>query len=176
MIRCIAVYGNLLSTSDGCCPIILSKLTITTLPQVKPLDEQFAEALHLAAHGWRTTLDRRLRPHGYSRSRWMALLHVSRHDGITHRELAERLGIEAPTLARLVDRMESEGMLERRPSATDRRVKHLHLTANARGDVRNIKESAAGLRHELLDGLEPNEIETTLRVLQHIRAKLETQT
>lgn len=143
---------------------------------MKTLDEQFAEALHLAAHGWRTALDRRLRPLGYSRSRWMALLHVSRNDGISHRELAERLGIEAPTLVRLIDRMESEGLLKRCASETDRRVKHLHLSAAGRKEVQRIWTSAADLRQEILSGLSQAEIKKTLNTLQNIRAKLENLT
>ncbi len=141
---------------------------------MKALDERFAEALHLTAHGWRTALDRRLRPLGYSRSRWMVLLHVSRNDGITHRELAERMGIEAPTLVRLIDRMEGDGLLRRRASESDRRVKHLHLSAAGTEEVTRIWASAADLRKEILAGLSKAEINTTLDVLQKIRARLES--
>lgn len=141
---------------------------------MKTLDEQFAESLHLAAHGWRTALDRRLRPLGYSRSRWMVLLHISREDGITHRDLAERMGIEAPTLVRLIDRMEAEGLLKRYASETDRRVKHLHLLPDGRKEVERIRASAADLRGEILSGLRKSEISTTLDVLQKIRTTLET--
>lgn len=143
---------------------------------MKPLDEQFAEALHLAAHGWRTALDRRLRPLGYSRSRWMALLHVSRNDGISHRELAERLGIEAPTLVRLIDRMEGEGLLKRCASETDRRVKHLRLSPAGRKEVERIWASAADLRQEILSGLSKAEIKSTLNALKNIRTRLEKLT
>jgi len=141
---------------------------------LKTPDEQFAEALHLAAHGWRTALDRRLRPLGYSRSRWMVLLKISRHDGISHRELAELLGIEAPTLVRLVDRMEAEGLLNRRASETDRRVKHLHLSPAGRKEVERIRACAADLRNEALAGLGPAEISSALNVIQKIRTTLET--
>ncbi|MGC2457800.1 MAG: MarR family transcriptional regulator [Gallionellaceae bacterium] len=141
---------------------------------MKALDEQFAEALHLTAHGWRTALDRRLRPLGYSRSRWMVLLHVSRTDGMTNRELAERLGIEAPTLVRLIDRMEADGLLKRCASKSDRRVKHLHLSPAGRKEVARIWASAADLRKEILSGLSKAEISATLDVLQKIRASLET--
>lgn len=140
---------------------------------MKSLDEQFAEALHLTAHGWRTALDRRLRPLGYSRSRWMVLLHVSRTDGINHRELAERLGIEAPTLVRLIDRMEAEALLQRRIGETDRRVKHLHLSAAGKKEVARVWANAAEVREEILSGLSQKEISATLNVLQKIRAKLE---
>jgi MarR family transcriptional regulator for hemolysin len=141
---------------------------------MKALDEQFAETLHQTAHGWRTALDRRLRPLGYSRSRWMVLLHVSRSDGITHRELAERMGIEAPTLVRLIDRMETDGLLKRCASASDRRVKHLHLSPAGSREVSRIWASAADLRKEILAGLGRAEINTTLEVLQKIRTRLET--
>ena len=140
---------------------------------MKDIYEQLAEALHLTAHSWRTKLDRRLRPLGYSRSSWMVLLHISREDGITHRELAERLGIEAPTLVRLIDRMEKENLLERRASKSDRRVKHLHLLPSGRKEVERIWASAASLRKEILSGVSKTEINTTLDVLQKIRASLE---
>jgi MarR family transcriptional regulator for hemolysin len=140
---------------------------------LKPQDELFAESLHLAAHGWRTALDRRLRPLGYSRSRWMVLLHVSLKDGISHRELADRLGIEAPTVVRLIDRMEAESLISRRASDTDRRVKHLHLSPAGRKEVERIRAIAAEVRKEILAGLDKAEIGTTLNVLQRIRTTLE---
>ncbi|HEY5994336.1 MAG TPA: MarR family transcriptional regulator [Gallionellaceae bacterium] len=140
---------------------------------MKALDEQFAESLHLAAHGWRIALDRRLRPLGYSRSRWMVLLHVSLKDGISHRELADRLGIEAPTLVRLVDRMEGEGLISRRASEVDRRVKHLHLSPAGRKEVARIRASAAEVRMEALAGLDQAEISATLKILKKIRTTLE---
>ncbi len=140
---------------------------------MKGQDEEFAESLHLAAHGWRIALDRRLRPLGYSRSLWMVLLHVSLKDGISHRELADRLGIEAPTLVRLVDRMESEELLHRRASETDRRVKHLHLSPAGRKEVERIRAVAAEVRREALAGLDKAEISMALEALRKIRSKLE---
>lgn len=139
---------------------------------MKPLDEQFAESLHQVAHAWRNELDRRLRPQGFSHSRWLLLLHLSRHDGCTHRELAQHMGIEAATLVRLVDHMEQEGLLKRCGSETDRRVKHLQLTASGKKAVERIRSSAADLRKEILSGSSEEDIATALNVLQNIRNKL----
>jgi MarR family transcriptional regulator for hemolysin len=141
---------------------------------MKPLEEQFAEALHLTAHGWRNALNRRLRPLGYSRSRWMVLLHVSRADGISHRELADLMGIEPATLVRLIDGMEAEGLLKRRTGEADRRVKHLHLSTTGKQEVARVWASAADLRKEILSGMSKAEITATLDVLQKIRDKLNT--
>lgn len=140
---------------------------------MKGQEEEFAESLHLAAHGWRIALDRRLRPLGYSRSLWMVLLHVSLKDGISQGELAERLGIEAPTLVRLVDRMETEALLHRRASETDRRMKHLHLSPAGRKEVERIRAVAAEVRRDALDGLDKADIDAALGVLRKIRSKLE---
>ncbi|MGA9665496.1 MAG: MarR family transcriptional regulator [Gallionella sp.] len=139
---------------------------------MKPLDEQFAESLHQVAHAWRTELDRRLRPSGFSHSRWLLLLHLSRHDGCTHRELAQHMGIEAATLVRLVDRMEQEGLLKRCGSETDRRVKHLWLSAAGKKAVELIRAHAGELRKEILAASGKEEIGTALGVLNRIREKL----
>ena len=139
---------------------------------MKPQDEQFAESLHMVAHAWRTELDRRLRPSGFSHSRWLLLLHLSRHDGCTHRELAQHMGIEAATLVRLVDRMERDGLLKRSGSETDRRVKHLNLSAAGKKAVELIRSHAAVLRTEILAGSSKQDIGVCIEVLGRIRDKL----
>jgi MarR family transcriptional regulator for hemolysin len=139
---------------------------------MKPLDEQLAESLHLVAHCWRNELDRRLRPLGFSHSRWLLLLQLSRHDGCTHCELAQHMGIEAATLVKQVDHMEQEGLLKRCNSETDRRVKHLQLSAAGRKAVEHIRSNAAELRQEILAGSSKDDIATAIGVLQNIRNNL----
>ncbi len=128
--------------------------------------------MFLVTHAWRTELDRRLRPLGFTHSRWLLLLHLSRNDGCTHRELAQSMGIEAATLVKLVDHMEKEGLLKRCASETDRRVKHLRLSEAGKKVVENIRSYAADLRKEVLSGLSQSEIKTALDVLINIRGKL----
>lgn len=149
---------------------MLSKLIIS-LP-MKPLNEQFSESLYLVNHAWRTELDRRLRPLGFSHSRWLLLLHLSRNDGCTHSELAQRMCIEAATLVRAVDNMEREGLIKRHGSETDRRVKHLHLTEAGKQAVKNIRSHAEGLRKELLTGLDEDRLSVAIEVLNTVRNKL----
>ena len=139
---------------------------------MKPLDEQFAESLHMVAHAWRTELDRRLRPLGFSHSRWLLLLHLSRNDGCTHHELAQHMGIEAATLVKQVDHMEQEGLLKRCGSETDRRVKHLQLSAAGKKAVERIRSNAAELRKEILSRSSKEDIGIALEVLQNIHNKL----
>ena len=139
---------------------------------MKPLDEQLAESLHLVSHLWRTELDRRLRPLGFSHARWLLLMHLSRDDGCTHCELAQHMGIEAATLVKQVDHMEQEGLLKRCTSETDRRVKHLQLSSTGKKAVERIWSNAAELRQEILDGSSKDEIGTAIKVLQNIQNNL----
>jgi MarR family transcriptional regulator for hemolysin len=137
--------------------------------------EQFSESLHLTQHAWRNELDRRLRPLGFSHSRWLLLLYLSRHDGCTHCELAHHMGIEAATLVKQVDHMEQEGLLKRCGSETDRRVKHLQLSPSGREAVERIRSNATELRHELLAGMSKEQIGIATAVMQSIRDKLSKQ-
>jgi len=141
---------------------------------MKSLNEQFSESMFLATHAWRNELDRRLRPLGFSHSRWLLLLHLSRNDGCSHSELAQFMGIEAATLVKLVDHMEKESLLTRCASETDRRVKHLHLSDAGKKVVEDIRSYAADLRLEVLAGLNQDEIKIALDVLNNIRSKLGT--
>ncbi len=139
---------------------------------MKSVNEQFAESIFLVTHAWRTELDRRLRPLGFSHSRWLLLLHLSRNDGCQQSELAQHMGIEAATLVRSVDYMEQEGLVERRSSSVDRRVKHLYLSDAGLKVVADIRSYAADLRKELLSDLTSKEIQSTLDVITVISNKL----
>ena len=141
---------------------------------IKTLDEQFSESMLLTTHAWRIALDRRLRPLGFTLSRWLLLLHLSRNDGCTHKELAQSIGIEAATLVRQVDQMETDGLLKRYNSETDRRVKHLRLSESGLAAVERIRSCATELRRELLAGLSQGEIQNALNVMNNIRSKLGT--
>lgn len=138
----------------------------------RPAADQFSELLHLTAHTWRTSLDRRLRRLGLSRATWMLLALVGKHDGLNQSELADRLGLEAASVVRLVDRLEKDGLIERRPGS-DRRVRTVHLTARGQAVSDPIREGADALRRELFDGIPAAELSAGIALLAKVRARLE---
>ncbi len=74
----------------------------------------FGTLLAQTSRAWRAELDRRLSHLGLSQARWLVLLHLARHrDSPTQRELAQSVGVEGPTLARLLDGLESQGLVRR---------------------------------------------------------------
>jgi MarR family transcriptional regulator for hemolysin len=136
--------------------------------------EQLGLTIGETAHCWRTKLDERLRPLGLSQARWRVLMHLSkRGDGVVQKALAEWLGIEGPTLVRILDRMTEDGWIERRESPTDRRAKTVHLTKQSCAVIKQINKIAAQLRSELLAEIDPVDIEACMRVLQQIKQTAE---
>jgi len=123
---------------------------------------------------WRTRLDQRLRPLGLSQAKWRLLVYLEMADcELTQRALSERLGIEGPSLVRLLDRMEADGWVERRLAPADRRAKTIHATARAVDTIRDIDRVAAGLRRELLADIPAQELALVSDVLQRIKRRAE---
>ena len=127
------------------------------------------------ARAWRTKLDQRLRPLGLSQGKWTTLVHLSwGGDKLTQRELANRIGIEEATLAGLLDRLQTDGWIERRTSAHDRRCKTVHLLPRSKKILSRIFDTAQTLRQELIAEIPPQELETCMRVLMRIRDTAES--
>jgi len=126
------------------------------------------------ARAWRTRLDQRLRPLGLSQGKWRTLIHLSQGGNkLTQKELAERMGIEGPTMAGLLDRLQGDGWIERRGSAADRRCKTVHLQRGSKAVLDKIFNTAHDLRGELIDDIPQRDLETCIRVLSRIREKAE---
>ena len=132
--------------------------------------ETIGQVLHETARVWRHKLDQRLQPLGLSQAKWRTIAHLTRGH-LTQRDLAERLSIEEPTLARLLTRLESEGWIKRENARHDRRCKTVHLQRKSSQLLEEIEDTARDLRHELLETISPRDLQTCLRVLIEIRQK-----
>lgn len=134
--------------------------------------ESLGGILHETARLWRTELDRRLRPLGLSQAKWRMLLHISCSENCTQAELASRLGVEAPTVVGLLDRLTADNLVERRESIHDRRSKTVHLREAGQALMKPITEMAENLSAELLANLSDEEITSSTAVLKRIRDRL----
>jgi MarR family transcriptional regulator for hemolysin len=139
-----------------------------------PNIDELGLVLFGTARAWRTKLDQRLRPLGLSQGKWRTLVHLSLGGNkLTQKEIAERMGIEGPTLAGLLDRLQDDGWIERRGSAADRRCKIVHLQRRSKAVLDKIFNAAHSLRTELVENIPQRDLETCIRVLRQIRAKAE---
>ncbi|MEI7729886.1 MAG: MarR family transcriptional regulator [Verrucomicrobiota bacterium] len=116
---------------------------------------------------------------GISASQWGILRVLQRAElkgemELSLKEVASRLFIQPPSVTGVVDRMERLGFVERKPSKTDLRVRHLSLTPHARTLMAKVLEGHAERIQSLMGGLEPHEQETMLGLLQRMEAHLQT--
>lgn len=118
----------------------------------------------------------RARELGLTEAQWRALAHLARMEGCRQAELAERLDVRPITLARLVDRLESAGLVERRPRPGDRRAVQLVLTAKARPIVRRMWALGAETRERAFSGLGVRERRALLGALERVRENLAAET
>lgn len=134
----------------------------------------FAQAISIVARRWRTRLDERLKPMNMSIARWGALYWIGQAGGgVSQATLADLAGVEPPTLVRVIDQLEAQGLVERRASVSDRRVNLLHLTEAAEPLVAEIEAEAERLRMEILEGLSFEEYQAAVGVIQKLRERLD---
>lgn len=84
------------------------------------------------------------------------------------RELARRLGLATSTVTRLVDRLESAGLAERRSERPDRRSVLVGLTAPGNEALRAVRRRLRASLRELIAGLTPHEQGELLRLLSKL--------
>jgi MarR family transcriptional regulator, transcriptional regulator for hemolysin len=138
--------------------------------------DEFGIVLFGTARAWRTKLDQRLRPLGLSQGKWRTLMNLSRGgDKLTQKEIAERMGIEEPTLVGLLNRLETDGWIERRESPNDRRCKIVHLQRRSKSVLEKIFSTAHVLRNELVQDVPPDDLDVCIRVLTQIRQRAEQE-
>ncbi len=83
------------------------------------------------------------------------MIRLAHHPGISQKELADLLEVEPISVARMVDRLESNGMLERRADAKDRRIWRLHLLPPAEPILNKITTMVEELNSFVTAGLAP---------------------
>ncbi|GHD40216.1 MarR family transcriptional regulator, transcriptional regulator for hemolysin [Marinobacter persicus] len=136
-------------------------------PQI-PRD-QFPFTSARVARRWRKLLDERMKDLRVTQARWFTMVCLQRGGGgLTQRELAHLMTIESPTLVRLLDSLEEQGLIERRPCKHDRRARLLYLTNAGERFMGELNERADLLREEMLKGIEDKDLEVALRVFERV--------
>ena len=108
-----------------------------------------------------------------TQSRWLTLYYISRSsEELSQKDLALSMGIEGPTLVRLLDALESMNLIERSESKSDRRRKVISITEKGRPLVEEIKTTINDFRDEFLSDLTKEEISVCLTVFKHIGLKV----
>jgi len=95
------------------------------------------------------------------------LLHLSKNEGASQVRLCELTDVEPMMMVRILDRMEADKLLERRPHPADRRARRLYLTRKAAPILDEIDRISEVTRNEIFAGVGKADREAFLKVLQH---------
>jgi DNA-binding MarR family transcriptional regulator len=128
--------------------------------------------LHDVARLLRKRFEQNARGSGLTRSQWQVLAYLAQNDGINQSGLAELLDVEPITLGRIVDKLESYGLIERHPHPTDRRVHLLRLTPAARPKLTLLHKLGDITRGEALVGVSEADRARLMKTLQVLRSNL----
>jgi MarR family transcriptional regulator, transcriptional regulator for hemolysin len=120
----------------------------------------------------RVDADKRARSQGMTRAQWVILIWLDRRPGLSQKELSEILDVEPITVARLVDRLQTRGLVERRPDPHDRRIWRLHLTPEAAPVLTMIDRQREAIAADVLIGLNPEILEQTAEALRRMKGNL----
>lgn len=105
---------------------------------------------------------------GVSVAQWTVLVVLWEVDGLTQKELSDRVTVETATLSRTIDRMERDGLVKRVRSATDRRQVHVFLTPFGAGLWRELVPQAEDMLNIALGGISEAEEDTLRRLLKRV--------
>jgi MarR family transcriptional regulator for hemolysin len=134
----------------------------------------FLTELSVAGRKMRTLFDGLVRQQGLNLSRARLLLQLARDEAVTQSELAARLELEHPTIVRLLDGLEKQGLIRRSTMDGDRRAKQVSLTPAAAGQVAALDETVGSMRGHLLRDVTEEELEVASRVLRKLVRNIES--
>ncbi len=134
----------------------------------------FSQGLTFVARRWRNLMNEELRACGQSQARWGTLYWIKVFgDSVNQTELADRIGVEQPTLGRVLRDLEAQGLIERLPGKGDRRAKMIRLTEAAEPVMREINRIQNAVRTRLLRGVDPQDLGTCMSVFAKILANMD---
>ena len=131
------------------------------------LRDGFASLVARAARQWRRAVDRRLHPFGLTEATWLPLIYLARAPvPMRQKDLAASLVLDGSSVVRLLDALETAGLIERREESGDRRAKAITVTGRGLSIIDQVEAASLEVRNATLVGLSGDEIAIATGVLE----------
>ena len=105
---------------------------------------------------------------GLTPAHWKVILALNVSDGLTQKELADKIYVDGSTLVPILDKMEQNGLVERRADPKDRRINRIFLTPKSESTVDSIILIVLQLRKMIYRGVSEDEINSARKILEVI--------
>jgi DNA-binding MarR family transcriptional regulator len=142
------------------------------MPQSKESQDTFGFLIHDVARLLRKNFNRRVQSFGLTLEQCRAILHLSRREGIQQVDLAELLEIKPITLARLLDKLQENGLIERRPNPDDRRAFCLYMTPAGHTALKKINAIGGATRADANGDIPVRDLDKLNALLSRLKTNL----
>lgn len=115
-------------------------------------------------------IDAEMAPYDITGAQWITLLHLSCTEVETAGELCKRACVDTGSMTRMLDRLETKGLVQRTRCTDDRRVVRLHMTEAGEKLAALMPEIASRVLNHHLRGFTRTELETLKSLLRRIIA------
>jgi MarR family transcriptional regulator, temperature-dependent positive regulator of motility len=155
------LYGPLAKPTRGGSPADVERPTIPGRRAPAYLAKRFGQIMQgLMAEA--------LEPHGLVPQQWGIIVAIVREPGTDQRRVAQRQSIDANSAKRLVDELETLGLVRRMASPTDRRAHRLELTSSGNQMWQKLRMSLRAVQDNVLEPLDRLEKEKLMELLTRV--------
>ncbi len=135
---------------------------------MSPLEQSTGFLVVRTARAMKKALDARLAEFGSTASQQSVLSALAQSDGMSLSEIGKRVFLDNPAITGLADRLEQDGLVERRRSSEDRRVIKLYLTKKGGDLLRKMDDIAVTVDRELVNVLSDEELRAFREINERI--------
>lgn len=118
------------------------------------------------------SLQDRISLHGVTMGQWFFLRALWEEDGLTQRELSQRVGMMEPTTVTALNSMERRGLVERVRNKTDRRKVNIFLSEKGRRLEEVLQPAARQVNLDAVRGMAPEAVQVVMGALKAMLANL----
>jgi len=149
--------------------------TVAGTVRTHPIKEKTGFTLAKVCKAHRANVGALLSEHGLHVGQEMVLVELWQDDGLRGGELAARLGVEPPTVTKMLRRLEGCGLVERRPDPSDARSFRVHLTDRGRALEEPVLRCWEQVEERTLAGLNKAERRSFRNLLIRVRSNLDPE-
>jgi MarR family transcriptional regulator for hemolysin len=137
------------------------------------VDGRILYVIHELSRLVATNFDRAMARHRLTHSQWWALMHISQNPGASQTDLAQFMQMTRGAAGKLLDRLEAQHWIERRPDPTDSRVRRVYPVESG-GISNTMTTEASRLYQAILGDLSRDEKVQLLAALRHMHVNAQS--
>jgi len=106
---------------------------------------------------------------GITFGQWKVIIILVNNDtGLTQKEIADKLGLEGPTIIPIIDKLEKDGFVFRQVDKTDRRINRIFLTEKTNNSLDQMINCGLKIKKVSLNGISENNVSITKDTLERM--------